>query len=159
LNVFIPKIQTKSKQLNKILWILETTGSQDAADLRTEIDTEYRLLFHDKETYDQLVKWDKDGSITYPHLNRQLDILIRQFKQNLIEPQLLKESAEKESELLLSYANFRPVIEGKALTENDIKEVLKVENGPEFRKKVWSASKLIGDVLAPQILKVVKLRN
>lgn len=159
LDSFIPKLESKNRQLNKVLWLLETTGSPDAADLKTELETEYRLFFNDSATYQKLLEWDSNPSITDPLLKRQLNILIRSFKQNMIDPALLKEIAEKESELLLSYANFRPELDGKILTENDIRESLKKINDAKIRKKVWDASKLIGDVQAPQILKLVKLRN
>jgi hypothetical protein len=32
LDSFVPKVAQKSRQLNKAVWILETTGSADAAD-------------------------------------------------------------------------------------------------------------------------------
>lgn len=159
LESFIPQVESKSKQLNKALWLLETTGSGDAADLKTELDTELRMLFNDAEVYNNLLAWDGDASLTDPLLKRQLNILIRSFKQNRIDPALLKEIAEKESELLLSYANFRPQLDGKALTENEIRAILKNETSSEKRKKAWQASKDIGDFLAPQILNLVALRN
>ena len=156
---FNSKAEAKSTQLNKAIWLLETTGSPDAADLKSVLDTEYRMLFNDAATYERLIEWDQDTSIVDPLLKRQLNVLIRQFKQYRIEPSLLREIVERESELQLSYANFRPQLDGQLLTENEIKEVLKKENRTDVRKKAWEASKLIGDLLAPQILNLVNLRN
>ncbi len=157
LETFVPQVARKSRQLNKALWVLETTGSSDAADLKAELDTEVRLMFSDKETYEKLLEWDKE--ISDPLLKRQINVLIRTFKQNLIPKALLEEIAQKEAALSQSYAAFRPNMDGKALSENDIREVLKKENDPEKRKKVWEASKEIGQMLAPQILHLVDLRN
>lgn len=159
LKCFVPKVESKSRQLNKAFWILETTGSADAADLKAELDAELRLLFNDSDTYNKLLKWDHDPSLTNPLLKRQLNILIRTFKHNMIAPALLIEISQKEASLLHAYANFRPDIDGKAVSENDIREILKKENSPSLRKKAWEASKLIGDTLAPQILSIVLLRN
>ena len=156
---FVPVAARKSKQLNKAYWILETTGSPDAADLKADLDTELRVLFNDPDTYKKLLQWEKDASLSDPILKRQLNVLIRAFKQNQIPKELLEETARKEADLSQTYATFRPELDGKKLSENDIREILKVENDPKKRKKAWEASKEIGRVLAPQILTLVDLRN
>ncbi|MBA3957091.1 MAG: M2 family metallopeptidase [Parachlamydiaceae bacterium] len=159
LTEFVPKVASKSLQTNKAMWILETTGSADAADLKAELETELRLLFNDKNTYQQLLEWDQDESLRDPLLKRQLNVLIRSFKPNIIPKKLLEEISKKETELMLSYATFRPQLDGKALSENAIREILKTNTVPDERKKAWEASKDIGDVLAPAILTIVNLRN
>lgn len=154
---FVPQVARKTAQLNKAYWILETTGSSDAADLKAELDAELRLLFQDASTYKKLLGWE--GQVKDPLLKRQLNVLIRTFKQNQLSKELIEEIARKEATLGASYANFRPTVEGKPLSENDIRECLKSENDPVKRQKVWEASKEIGVHLAPQILELVRLRN
>jgi peptidyl-dipeptidase A len=159
LSVFVPKVTQKSRQLNKAVWILETTGNADAADLKAELDAELRLLYNDRKTYKKLLEWDKDPSLKDPLLKRQLNILIRSYKQNMIPPELLENIVQKEAALAQDYANFRPQVDGKVLTENEILEILKNETDLVRRKKIWEASKEIGQILAPQILDLVRLRN
>lgn len=154
---FVPKLERKSTQLNKAYWLLETSGSPDAADLKADLDTELKILLSDSKTYQQLLKWEEE--IQDPLLKRQLDVLIRTFKQNQVSPDLLEKTSQKEAELAQSYANFRPEIEGKKLSENEIREILKNETDPAVRKKAWEASKQIGKTLAPLILELVQLRN
>lgn len=154
---FIPHVAKKTTQLNKAYWILETTGSSDAADLKADLDTEVRMLFNDPDLYQKLLAWDKEP--LDPIKKRELNVLIRAFKQNQIPKALLEEMAKKEAALAESYANFRPDFDGKKLSENEIRELLKNENDPAKRKKVWEASKQIGAILAPQILHLVHLRN
>jgi peptidyl-dipeptidase A len=157
LEEFVPKVARKSKQLNQACWILETTGSTDAADLKAELDTELRCLFNCKDTYEKLLGFEKES--LPPLLKRQLNLLIRAFKQNQIPKDLLEEMAQKEAILAQSYATFRPEVEGKKLSENEIRNILKNENNIDQRKKAWEASKEIGSLLAPQILNLVELRN
>ena len=99
LDRFIPEVAAKIRQVNKAYWILETTGSSDAADLKAELDTECRLLFHSKTTFSNLVKWDKEPSIKDPLVKRQLNVLIRAFKQNQIPKSLVTEISQKEAGL------------------------------------------------------------
>ncbi|HEX2579537.1 MAG TPA: M2 family metallopeptidase [Rhabdochlamydiaceae bacterium] len=159
LDVFVPKVAQKSRQLNKASWLLETTGSSDAADLKAELDAEVRLMYNDRKAYEQLLAWDKDPELKDPLLKRQLNILIRKFKQNIIPQKLLEAIVQKEAFLAQLYANFRPEVEGKTLSENEILGFLKTETNPTRRKKVWEASKAIGVALAPHILELVDLRN
>lgn len=159
LDEFIPKISKKSTQLNKALWLLETTGFPDAADLKADLDTEFRLLFHDPVIYQNLLTWDQESVLSDPLLKRQLNILIRAFKQNQIPEKLLKEIADREATLSMTYATFRAQLEGKEVTENEIRNILKKEKDPVKRKAAWEASKESGRVLAPQILSLVELRN
>ncbi len=159
LKEFVPALEKKSTQVNKASWILETTGSQDAADLKAGLDTEFRWMLSDPALYQNLLTWDRDPHLKDPILKRQLNVLIRAFKQNQIPKELLEQMAMKEAALTQSYASFRPDLEGKKVSENDIREILKKEDHAEKRKKAWEASKKIGEVLAPQILALVELRN
>lgn len=158
LEPFVKELARKDKQLQKANWILETTSSQDASDLRADLETEVKLLFSNRETYDRLLQWQKEN-FKDPLLARQLNVLIRAFKQNMLPEELLQKMADAEAVLTQTYGNFRAELEGKELSENDIIKLLKEENDPKKRKKVWEASKAIGKVMAPQILKLVELRN
>lgn len=157
LDAFIPQVKKKSKQVSLAFWILETTGSEDAAALKAELETEYRLLFNDKATFDRIMEWEEQAED--PMVKRQLNVLSRMFKPNLIEKSLLEEITKVEAELSFIFSNFRPTIEGKAFSDNEILELLKTENRVEERKRAWEASKQIGKALAPIILKLVGLRN
>lgn len=158
LTKFIPQVSCKNKQLNQAEWLLETTGSSDAADLKAALNTELRLLFNNRETYDRLLEWSKD-QLENPILKRELNVLIRAHKKNMIPENLLKELSQKEAELSLTYTNFRPKLDDQPISDNEIRNILKKENNPERRKKTWEVSKEIGQVLAPQIIHLVKLRN
>lgn len=159
LSSFVPEVAKKTKQLNQANWILDTTGSADAADLKATLDAELRFYFHNGSSYQQLLVWDKDPHLVDPILKRQLNVLIRTFKQNQIPKSDLETIAQREAALAQSYANFRAEYEGKKVSENEIREILKREIDLRERKEAWEASKKIGEILAPQILSLVSLRN
>lgn len=156
---FIPRLESKSRQLNKLAWVLETTGSLDAAEVKAELDAELKILFSDSKIYQKLLAWDLDSSLVDPKLKRQLNVLIRAFKGNQIPEELISEISRQESSLLYTYANFRTQFEGVELSENAIRQKMKEETNPEVRRKIWEASKGIGSLLAPKVLELVKLRN
>ena len=158
-HTFIPEVKAKSRQVNLAAWILETTGSADAANLKAELETELRLLFNDKETYQKLSGWEKDPAIVDPLQKRQINVLVRQFIPNQIDQPLLEKIAKQEAALAVKYSNFRPLLGGQPQTENDLREILKTEANLAKRREAWEASKEIGKELAPAVLSLVRLRN
>ncbi len=156
---FVPLYKKKCTQLNKATWLLETTSSSDAADLCADLNTELKILLSDPASYHQLKKWFEAGEIKDPIRARELNCLFRAFKQNQFPKEILEEISRKEAALTQSYGQFRPIVHGKKISENDIRSILKTENSVEKRKQTWEASKSIGKVLAPQILELVHLRN
>jgi len=159
LETFIPRLEAKSKQLNQAVWLLETTGSFDAAELKATLDVELRQLYHDPEIYRKLLEWDRDSSLKDPILKRQLTVLIHAFKSNQVPEALIEKIAQKEAALAQAYANFRPQLDGKSISENDIREILKNETDFTVRMRTWEASKQVGEILEPRILELVALRN
>ena len=157
LSSFVPKAAAKSKQMNLAAWILETTGSKDAAHLKAELDLELRTLYSHQDHYQQLLSLNTTS--LSPLLQRQCNILLRTFKPNLIRRDLLEEITQKEADLLYIYANFRPKLQGKVISDNEIRSILKQETNLSLRKQAWGSSKEIGSRLAPCLLQLVHLRN
>ena len=58
---FIPHVQSKSKQVNQAFWLLETTGSKDAACLKAELELELKMLFNDQKTFEKLERYEKEA--------------------------------------------------------------------------------------------------
>jgi len=71
----------------------------------------------------------------------------------------IEEEVKREVEIESIYANFRPKIDGKEFSTNDILDVLKKSMDSEERKKAYLASKSIGEVIAPKLIELVKIRN
>jgi len=155
---FVHHIEFKEEQLNKAVWILETTGSKDSADLVASLSNELKIIFSDEDIYEKLIYFKKEG-LQDPLLKRQLDVLLKQFKANMLPKSILKEISMMEADLFQTYANFRTQIDDRKVTENEIRDILKVEKSIDLRKKAWNASKEVGVVLAPKIVELVKLRN
>ncbi len=152
-----PKFAELSKRAAQAFWLLETTGSKDAAEVKTFLELQLKTLLSDAHTYEKLLLFQE--KVEDPIEKRMLDLLIRSFKENQVPLSLLRKITEKESEIALEYASFRPKLQGKKISENEIREVLKNEKDPTFRKKIWEISKEIGKRLAPKIVDLVKYRN
>jgi len=158
LDDFISKVELKEEQLNRAVWILETTGSKDAASLVGSLSSELKILFSDKDIYEKLVSLNKEKELD-PLLKRQIHVLINAFKGNMLPKDILHEISTKEAALNQIYANFRAKIDGKVYSENALRDILKEEKSVDLRKKAWDASKMVGLELAPKIVELAHLRN
>ncbi|MFQ5855898.1 MAG: M2 family metallopeptidase [Anaerolineae bacterium] len=159
LDEFVPQVERKTTELNKVNWELETTGSQEAAGRRAELETELRLMFSDRDTYEQLVTWNNSGDISDPLLARQLDMLIRSFKGNMLPKDMIVEMAERNAALQRKFNRFRATLRGEQVSDNDILEILRNQTDVAYRKEAWEASKQVGAEIAPAARKMVALRN
>ena len=54
---------------------------------------------------------------------------------------------------------FRAKLDGKELTQNDVRKILEESSSSEVRRKAWEASKAVGPVLEKDLSELVKLRN
>lgn len=153
---FSSTYQDKFIKANKAMWLLETTGLQDAADLKAILEAELKIFLSDESIYEKLLKWN---DVKDPLLKRALDVLKLTFEPNLMPEKFLREISEKEADLAREYSQFRAKLDGKFLSENEIRDLLKTEKDVSKRKKIWEASKQIGPILAPKILELVHLRN
>ncbi|MBN1914436.1 MAG: M2 family metallopeptidase [Parachlamydiales bacterium] len=160
LDVFVPKVEKISTRLNKLHWILETTGSKDAVELVVAYEVKLSQLFHNEKVYDQLLQWNASiDTWKNPLLQRELKILLRQFKTSRVSEELIQTLAQKEAELSQIYVDFRPTYKGKIVTQNDISQILEKETDISVRQEIWELSKEIGNILAPHIVELVVLRN
>lgn len=155
----VSKLAEKTELLNKAFWLVETTGLKDAADIKTALDAEVRLLGNQPDKIPSLQEWAHHDASLPPLTKREANVLLRFFQENSLPEELLKKTAAKESEVMLIFANFRAQFEGKEISENEIRQILKEEKSPVRRQKVWEAAKEIGPLLAPQIIELVALRN
>lgn len=159
LESILPTVERKYRQCGQATWLLETTGSPDAAALQADLDTELRVLLGDPVRFEQ-AKQDKLAmQHAQPELKRCYTVWINSCTPHCVDPKLLRQIADTEAKVRCLYANFRPEFEGKRLSEEDIRNHLKNELQPKRRKQIWELSKEIGSKLAPDVLTLVSLRN
>lgn len=94
-----------------------------------------------------------------PLVKRQLEILGRSLTANQMEEDDRVAIVDLSTTIEGSFASFRPQMEGKRLSENEIEEVLRTSNDEPLRRRVWEASKEIGAHTGTRIRELARLRN
>jgi peptidyl-dipeptidase A len=139
-------------------WEANTTGSDKAFQKKEEIETRLGLLLADHKTFAQL-KAIKSQPIADPLVARQVAVLYLQYLGRQIDPELIKEMSARSNAVEKAFSNYRARVDGKELTENQVRDILRTSKDSAQRRAVWEASKAVGPVLAPDLKKLALLRN
>jgi peptidyl-dipeptidase A len=156
----VEKYKEKEKAYNLAWWEATITGKKEDFDKATKLELELRKVFQDKEHYKRL-KWLTENTprLKDDLLIRQIVVLHLKHLENAVDPKLQEEISKKGSEIEQLFYSNRAKLDGKALTDNDIHEILGKEKSSARRQKVWEASKEVGKAVAPKLVELVKLRN
>ena len=90
---------------------------------------------------------------------RQLELLYNDYLSCQGDIKLIEEITKKGAEIEQKFNTFRANVNGKELTDNEIKDILKTEKDSNKLKEVWEASKKQGELVEKDLLELIKLRN
>lgn len=117
----------------------------------------YSNLFKDENIYNKFKNINKN--ILNKHEQKQLKNLLKDFEEELLTGDDLKNLREKENEIAQKYNSYIPKIDGKEVTKAEITKILQSEPKPEIRKKAYEANLLGGDLIAEDLKEFAKMRN
>jgi peptidyl-dipeptidase A len=155
----VKKIKPMEKEANLAYWNAATSGKSEDYDKVSTLTLELRQVYSDPCDFAFLKEAEESGEVKDPLLARQLDVLYYAYLENQIEPELLRQIVELNTEIEKNFSTFRGTIDGEKITDNQIKEILKTETDSSKKEKAWLASKQVGAEVSDKIIQLVKLRN
>ncbi len=94
-----------------------------------------------------------------PILRRQLEVLRLSLTGNQMDEAQRTELVELSTQVESEFAAFRPQIDGRRYSDNELIEILKESDDVELRRRAWEASKEVGSAVASRVLEIVRVRN
>jgi len=155
----VEKIKPLEKQANLAWWDAAVTGDPNAYDRSSELTLQIRRIYSDPKDFAFLRELRDSQQVKSKLLARQLTVLYNAYLSNQIDPDLLKQIVELGTEIEKNFSTFRGTIDGRKVTDNEIKQILKDETDSVKRQQVWFASKQVGEAVAADLVRLVKLRN
>jgi len=92
-------------------------------------------------------------------LKRQIDVLYLQYLEKQVDPELLRKMTALGNQVEKTFNTYRAQVDGKSLTDSQVRKLLKESKDPAERKKVWEASKGVGALVEADLKSLVQLRN
>jgi peptidyl-dipeptidase A len=155
----VEKVEPMLKTANLAYWDAANSGKPEDYNKVSKLTLEIRQVYSNPQEFAFLKETKESGQIKDQMLARQLELLVNGYLENQIEPELLKSIVDLGTEIERKFSTFRGTIEGKKVTDNEIKEILKTEIDSHKREQAWLASKQVGAVVASDLVQLVKLRN
>jgi len=151
-------IREKKVAASHAYWRMATTGRPEEAAAAAAAEKDLRLLLSDRNTFAAL-KEARAHPTGDPLLDRQVDLLYRAHLENQLDPAVIEDLVNRATELEQIFANHRGEIDGRAVTDNEIREILVRSDDSQEREKAWRASKQIGREVASRLVELVRARN
>lgn len=135
------------------------SGKDEDFNRSSALQIQLKRITADPGEFTKLKAFKQGGQIREPLLKRQLDIIYDRYLENQIPSARMEEMVKLQAQIEQKFNTFRAQVDGKTLTDNDIEQILRTSDDSRRLETVWKASKEIGLLVAPDILKLVKLRN
>jgi peptidyl-dipeptidase A len=163
MKLFITSFEAKAVPLYRdatiTSWDANINGTAENWDKSEKASFSYAKIFTDRRDFEELRKIKESGDVKDPVLSRQLEILYNAYLGGQVDTALIAEQIKMETEINKKYTKYRALINGKELSDNQIEDILRNSVGGSELKAAWEGSKMIGPVVARDILDLVKKRN
>ncbi len=147
------------KDANLASWNANITGTNEDWAKSEKASFELAKLFTDSIAFAELKELKESGLVKDSLLARQLELLYNSYLGGQVDPALLAEQIKMETDISKKYSNFRARVNGKELSDNQVEEILRSSKDSKQLQAAWEGHKMIGPVVAEDIIKLVKHRN
>jgi peptidyl-dipeptidase A len=141
-------------------WQLQTTGEKRWEEESARLDTEIRTVLSRRDAYEDLQaaaeRGDGDGD---PQLAREVTLLLNAHRPNQLPRETIERIVKLEKALETRFNTFRADLDGKRVTDNDIREILERSDDLGLRRRAWESSKQIGAEVVDELRELVGVRN
>jgi peptidyl-dipeptidase A len=140
-------------------WNANITGKDEDFEAKKAAQNRVDQALADRERFAQVKKIHDEGGIDDPVLKRAIDVIYLAYLEKQVDPALLKRIVDQANEVEKKFNNYRAQVDGKEMTDSEVRKVLKESKDSERRQAVWEASKGVGKAIESDLKTLVKLRN
>jgi peptidyl-dipeptidase A len=152
------RIRPLETDLHRAYWESQIAATPENERRRAECELQLRRVKGDaaalKAIEESLAQELHDELLT-----RRLQILRLMLVPNQMDEGRRRQIVELSSAVENDFAAYRPSIDGRPVTDNDIESILRTSDDSDLRARAWGASKEIGGVVANRVRELARLRN
>jgi peptidyl-dipeptidase A len=159
LDAYTAKVRPLEVAANRAWWNANITGKDE--DFKGKEDAQNKLdaVLADKALFQEVKAVKEGGGIADPVLKRAIDVIYLAVLEKQVDPGLLRKITALANSAEKKFNTFRAKVDGKELTDAEVRDVLKKSNLSDRRRAVWEASKEVGKVVEAELHELVNLRN
>ncbi len=155
----VRRVEDLSRDVNLAYWEATTSGREDAFARYSDLEVRLQTIYSDREDFALIRRWRESRDGLDDLQRRQLELLYNAYLRNQIDPGLIEAMTRLSSRIVQAFGTYRARVDGRELTGNDVRTVLKQSSDAEYRRRVWEADKAVGREVRDDLLELVRLRN
>jgi peptidyl-dipeptidase A len=140
-------------------WKASLTGKDEDFEASAKADMAMNEFLSDPSAFNSLKYLKNNITIEDPLVKRRIEVLFNTFAACQIPAEDLNRITLLQNEISKKFQNFRAIVNGKELTDNEIEDILKNSKDSKELEAAWRAHKEIGHLVNHDIIELVKLRN
>jgi len=140
-------------------WVANTTGDPAAFKRQERSENALVELHSDHDIFAKLKALREGGGVDDPVMHRELDVMYRAFLPGQADPALQKRIVALQTEVEQIFNTHRSEVDGKKLTENDVRDILATTTDSTKAEKAWKAYMAVGTKVGAKLRQAVRLRN
>ncbi len=160
---FLAEVEAELKPLSVALhladWEATTTGTPESQRKAAECETRLRTFLSSRPRYERIVELRDSPKLGNPLLRRQLELLALSHRPNLLAPDVIDDLVRRSKAIESEFVNYRAQLDGRAVTNNQLLEIMRTERDSRRRQAAWEASKQIAPRVSEQLRELVVRRN
>jgi hypothetical protein len=154
-NEFGEKLEKAMYNAELTAWDFYTNSTGENMHKYSHAQEKMHELYKNEKLYKQL-KEIKEAGLGDAHLDKQVKDLVRALYDEIESGAEMKALRDKENEISNKYNSYVMTIDGKKTTKAEILKILETETNPEIRRKAYEANVKAGDVIADDLVELVK---
>lgn len=140
-------------------WDAMITGNEEAFEKSSQAALAISNYHADAAKYEELKKLRAAAVNATPLEKRAAYIAERSFEQSQISTELNEKIVKLSSEIEQIFQTQRAIYNGEERTNNELLALLEKETDSQKRYEIWDALKQVGEIVAPKVIELAKLRN
>jgi peptidyl-dipeptidase A len=159
---FIASHEEKVRPLERAValawWNANISGKDEDFAAKEEAQNRLDAALAQRDRFATL-KTLKDGHPGDPILAREIEVLYLSYLEKQVDPALLQKLTARANAVEKAFNVYRARVDGKEMTDSEVRKVLKESTDSARRQAVWEASKGVGPIVEEDLKELVKLRN
>ena len=141
------------------MWEAATCGTESSNESEKYAQADLMRFWADEARFEQAKGFHEGGTATDARTARLImRIYLAGAKAQQDEVSIVR-ITQLEADIRDHYYNFRGQVDGTALSDNELDEILQKSSNSESVQKAWEASKQIGALVADQVRELSRVRN
>lgn len=159
IEAYTAKVRPLDIAVNRAWWDANITGKDEDFKRKEAAQNKIDALLSDKTMFAEARALKVGGKIDDPVGKRAVAVIYLAMLEKQLDSELLQNMTALANAVEKKFSTYRARVGDQELQDAEVRGILKTSTLSERRREVWEASKRVGAVVEPELLRLVKLRN